>query len=51
MAQHQDNYSVFPLEIQVFRGDMVEDLQAHREDSTEHQNNTTESSNGELTAR
>ena len=47
----RDNYSVFLLEIQVFRGDMVDDLQEYREDSGKHQNDTTESENRRLTPR
>ena len=51
MVQHQNNYSVFPVEIQVFRGDMVNDLQDHRDGSTDHQNDTTEWENSGLTTR
>lgn len=51
MAQHRDNYSAFAVEIQVFRGDMVDDLHKYYEDSVKHQNDTTEGTNGGLTAR
>ena len=42
MVQYQNNYSVFPVEIQVFRGDMADALQEHRDGSAEHQEDTTE---------
>ena len=51
MAQHRDNYSAFTVEIQAFRGDMLDDLHKYYEDSVRYQNDTTERANGGLTGK